>query len=120
MRVRSPPPDIGFKLSIPLPQTLGVVTDCWQTAESKLQEKIRADLPDADEEFITRLFHGSFKEQLRQASEKKLIEAAFLNDLRATLGYLPVDPAALQAIASGLLLMQHFTIEEPRGEPEGT
>lgn len=65
-----------------IPHTLGVITSCWDKAETELRKSVKKKYHDPDEEFITRLFCGEFSYALRKASERGLIKEAFLEDLR--------------------------------------
>ena len=66
-----------------IPNTLEMVIDCWRIAEGSLQEDVSMAYPDAEEEFLTRMFHGKFAAVLKLASGCCFIEAAFLRDLKA-------------------------------------
>jgi hypothetical protein len=66
-------------------QTLQVVCDAVATAEITAKDYIKEYHHDADEEFITDLLHDHIKRELQKASDTKLIQDAFLNDLKSAL-----------------------------------
>jgi hypothetical protein len=65
-----------------IPNTLAVVSDAIQKAEGGLKKHIKAYYHNANEEFITGLFYGQIKYQLRKASMSNKIGEAFIEDLR--------------------------------------
>ena len=64
-----------------IPRTLKVICDCWGQAEIDVSSAVSDEFKGANETFITRLQHGWFKTNLTNASQRKLIERAFLDDL---------------------------------------
>lgn len=90
-----------FSGPLPIPSTLEVVTEAWRMAEKVLRASVFEKHWDANEEFITKLFHGEFRYVLEQASAKGAVAAAFLEDLRRELE--EVEDHSLQRIASGLI-----------------
>lgn len=64
-----------------IPRTLQVVSSCWTTAEQLLQEDIRDNIAEGNEEFITTAFHGKLAQCLREASEEGRVETGFRADL---------------------------------------
>jgi hypothetical protein len=70
---------------INIEETLNAVCGAMSGAEDVLREQIKLYYQDANEEFITFAFYGHIKQKLREASRNKLIERAFLNDLKAAL-----------------------------------
>ena len=87
---------------IRITNTLRVVSECWVTAEENLQADIKNNYPEADEEFITKLFHGKFNETLKLASESHSIAQAFLIDLNIAFPLLQGAPE-LRKVAQGLV-----------------
>ena len=83
-----------------IPETINILAQCWLTAEENLRKDINTSYPDADEEFITRMFHGKYSAILRVVSDLALIENAFLNDLRNAFQNLDGE---LNQIANGLI-----------------
>lgn len=83
-----------------IPNTLDVLIDGWTLAEENLRYDISACYPDADEEFITQMFHGKYGAILSYASECKHIENAFLRDIQRAFPELDQE---LRQIASGLI-----------------
>jgi len=67
---------------MPIPRTTSLITSYWTKAEISVRESIRQKHHDADEEFITKLFHGEFREVLEAGAKDKTVERAFLEDLR--------------------------------------
>jgi hypothetical protein len=83
-----------------IPNTTNLLIQAWRAAEESLLHDISLFHPDADEEFITQLFHGKYGAILSFASQQKYIENAFLADLRSAF---PTLGAPLNKIASGLV-----------------
>jgi hypothetical protein len=77
-----------------------VIIQAWRAAEQSLIRDIQYCYPDADEEFITRTFHGKYAATLNYASQLKQIEKAFLYDLQKAF---PGLDSPLKKIASGLI-----------------
>ena len=71
---------------IPLTKTLTAVADSCEAAERALRAEIQNKHEAADEELITRLFHGELKYALRKASEDHLISRAFERDVATAIG----------------------------------
>jgi hypothetical protein len=69
-----------------IPNTLVIVSDAIQKAERGLKKHVKAYYHNANEEFITGLFYGQIKYQLRKASTSKKIGEAFIEDLREAAG----------------------------------
>jgi hypothetical protein len=67
--------------ALPIPSTFNVIAKCWENAELELRSVIEKKYHDLDEECITTLFYGELAFTLREASQKKEIERAFLADL---------------------------------------
>ena len=80
--------------------TLRCLAECWLEAEESLRRDINNLYPLADEEFITKMFHGKYKEILREVSEQGLIKDRFLSDLRVAFPGLGNE---LYRIADGLI-----------------
>lgn len=68
-------------------KTLAIVCAAIGKAEENLREHIRIFYQNAGEEFITNLFYGQINYFLREASNERRIENAFLKDLEDALGY---------------------------------
>ena len=83
-----------------IPRTLMCIIECWKIAEKSLQIDIYNCYPDADEEFITRFFHGKFAAALMVASEAGFIRKAFLMDLNKAF---PYHQNEMKQIADGLI-----------------
>jgi hypothetical protein len=83
-----------------IPNTLKCLAKYWLKAEESLRNDINSIYPEADEEFITRMFHGKYSAILKIISEQKLIENAFLNDLKNTFPELDIE---LNRIANRLI-----------------
>lgn len=66
-------------------ETLKVVCGAVAEAEADLAEQVKLYYHGADEEFITFAFYCHIRHRLRKASRNKLIEGAFLKDLKAAL-----------------------------------
>jgi hypothetical protein len=82
--------------------TLRVVAECWVRAEASLLTEIKAVSPDANEEFITKSFHGKFAKALVEASTERCVEEAFLLDLQTAFPDLCFGPE-LRGLAHGLI-----------------
>lgn len=67
--------------TIDIPNTLSLLTQCWNAAEAELQECIFKFSPKLNEENITSRFHCKLAKQFTQANEKRHFESAFLQDL---------------------------------------
>jgi hypothetical protein len=67
---------------INIDETLKAVCGAIAHAETFLKEQIKLYYHDANEEFITFAFYSHIKHRLREASRNKLIEKAFLRDLK--------------------------------------
>src|ERR1041384_6049044 len=65
-----------------IPSTLKVIIKCWEDAETELLKVIEKKYRDVDEEIVTVLFYGELSYLLREASQRKAFERAFLDDLR--------------------------------------
>jgi hypothetical protein len=74
---------------IPIDETLNVVCCAINNAESTLKEHVKLYYHNVNEEFITTAFYGHIKHRLCEASQNKLIEHAFLKDLKTALHSLP-------------------------------
>jgi hypothetical protein len=70
---------------INIDETLKAVCGAIGHAETSLREQIKLYYHDANEEFITFAFYSHIKDKLREASQSKRIEKAFLSDLKTTL-----------------------------------
>lgn len=70
---------------INISETLAAVCSAIADAEATFREQIKLYYHDANEEFITFAFYCHIKHKLQEASEDKLIEKAFLRDLKAAL-----------------------------------
>jgi len=70
---------------INIDETLNVVCGAISGAEHDLREQIKIYYQEANEEFITFAFYGHIRHKLREASQNKIIEKAFLKDLKAAL-----------------------------------
>lgn len=66
-------------------ETLKAVCSAISEAENAVKEQIKLYYQDANEEFITFALYGHIKNRLQEASQNKLIEKAFLKDLKAAL-----------------------------------
>jgi hypothetical protein len=93
--------DFHSVTAMTIDNTLEVISESWAKAHNEMREFISEYTPSADEEFITRLFHAMFSKALRSASESKLIEMAFLEDLRSS--FWAIDSYYLSRIAQGLI-----------------
>ncbi len=67
---------------IQINQTLKEVCRAIDKAETTMRDHVRIYYHNAKEEFITGLFYGHINYSLREASENRCIERAFLQDLR--------------------------------------
>ena len=67
---------------LPMPATLGVVADCWKSAESLLRKLVRKKYYDLNEECITTLFQREIRVLLLSEVVKDEIRDAFQADLR--------------------------------------
>jgi hypothetical protein len=65
-----------------MPNTIRVIRECWNVAETELRSIIEKKYHDLDEECITKLFYSEFCFLLRDASQNKKVERAFLADLQ--------------------------------------
>lgn len=83
-----------------IPNTLDVLIERWLLAEQTLRNDIERYHPDAGEEYITESFHGIYGRMLSDASESKLIENAFLKDLKKAF---PLLTSYLPKISRGLI-----------------
>lgn len=90
----------GYEKILDIPNTLDLIIDCWKIAEESLRTDILNCYPDADEEFMTQLFHGKLAAVLMLASKFKFIENAFLADLQMAF---PDLYSELGQIADGLI-----------------
>lgn len=70
---------------INIDETLNAVCGAISEAEHDLREQIKLYYQEANEEFITFAFYGHIRHKLREASQNKIIEKAFLKDLKAAL-----------------------------------
>ena len=88
-------------------KTLAIVCDAIGKAEENLKEHIRLFYQNAGEEFITNLFCGQINYFLREASNERRIENAFLKDLENAIGYRYLSDYALsrslKSTAAGLV-----------------
>ncbi|HEY0319474.1 MAG TPA: hypothetical protein VGC66_00735 [Pyrinomonadaceae bacterium] len=66
-------------------ETLNAVCGAISGAENELREQIKLYYNDANEEFITFAFYSHIKHKLSEATQNKLIEKAFLKDLKVAL-----------------------------------
>jgi hypothetical protein len=62
-----------------------LISDCWSRAEVETAKTIVKKHPSPSEEEITFLFSGEFRIAVEAASEKGMIEHAFLEDLHASI-----------------------------------
>lgn len=83
---------------LPIPFTVRLFAECWQTAEHELRASIAIKHHDLDEEFITRLFFDELAYRLRQATDKGKFRESFLSDLQQAFSELN-NPAQLAEIA---------------------
>lgn len=90
----------NFGKLLEIQNTLDVLIERWLAAEEYLRTDIETYHPDVDEEFITTTFHGIYGRMLLEASESKLIEYAFLKDLKRAF---PLITTQLPKIARGLI-----------------
>jgi len=90
----------NFNSPLKIHNTLNVLINSWLIAEKNLRRDIETHHPDSDEEFITSLFHGLYGRMLSEASEAKLIENAFLKDLKKAF---PLISTLLPQIARDLI-----------------
>jgi hypothetical protein len=90
----------NFGRLLEIGNTLDVLIESWLVAEENLREDIQRYHPDVDEEYITKSFHGEYGRLLSEASEAKLIEYAFLKDLKKAF---PLITMHLPQIARGLI-----------------
>ena len=68
---------------MPIPGTTSLITSYWTKGTGNMvRESFRQKHHDADEEFITKLFHGEFREVLEAGAKDKTVKRAFLEDLR--------------------------------------
>lgn len=82
--------------------TLSVISKCWQIAEEQIQAGVSGTYPAKNEEFITEYFHGEFSKVLMEASDRKIIGRAFLDDIKQSFADIIVDPT-LDKIANGIV-----------------
>src|ERR1700712_4167164 len=68
---------------LPLPQTVNLIASCWTEAEASARRQVLLKYPDADEEFITRLFFGELRFVLAKANRVQKVQKAFVYDLCA-------------------------------------
>ena len=99
---------------MPIKHTLEVICSCWNEAETLLQQNIKDLYPNSSEPFITDLFHGLLKKTLHSASQKKLIENAFIQDLNEKFPL--IDYSASRQCANGLIaeLKKHSQTTEAK------
>lgn len=88
---------------LPIKYTLDVICSCWKNAELSLQYNIKNFHPGAGEVFITELFHGCLKKSLDSANKNKLIENAFIHDLKSAFPYIDRKKNNTQQCANGLI-----------------
>ena len=67
---------------MPIPNITALIARCWMKAEKLVREGIEQRFHDADEDFITNLFHGEFRGVLEADAKNEAVERAFLEDLR--------------------------------------
>ena len=70
---------------INIDETLKAVCKAVADAEAAVREQVKLYYHGADEEFITFALYGHINHKLQEASHNKLIEAAFLKDLKVAL-----------------------------------
>lgn len=88
---------------LPIKNTLKVISNCWNDAENLLKTEILERHSGAGEVFITELFHGLLKDCLDSASKKKIIENAFIQDLKEIFPYIDYKKNVTQQCANGLI-----------------
>lgn len=65
-----------------------MIADCWTKAEANLTHEIASNYPKPHEELITDLLAGELRKVIGAASRNRRVEAAFLDDLKATFDHL--------------------------------
>lgn len=93
--------------TLPLEHTLEVIAASCEAAERAVRRQIKRKYDSADEEFITRLFHGELRFALRTATEKRAISDAFHADLTAALSGL-FDLHTLQNLSADVFAESRF------------
>ena len=89
-----------------IPALAKLVAECWNRAEQALQDQIKQELPDINEETITVLLSGKLNAEFNKASENGAVRVAFLHDLRVFLSDIP-NPD-LYEISRGIIATVHF------------
>jgi hypothetical protein len=93
--------------SLPLENTLEVIAASCEAAEKAVRQLIERKYDSADEEFITRLFHGELRFALKIATEQRAISDAFHADLTAALSS-AFDSDTLQNLAADIFAESRF------------
>lgn len=89
--------------ALDIPETIGIVSACWEAAEQDIRENLSRHAPGLEETEITSRFHEAFAKGLDEASASRAIENAFLADLRSADQYGDFDEWELRRIARGLV-----------------
>jgi hypothetical protein len=93
--------------TLPLENTLEVIAASCEAAEQAVRQQIERKYDSADEEFITRLFHGELRFALKTATEKRAISDAFHADLTAALSG-AFDSHTLQNLSADIFAESRF------------
>jgi hypothetical protein len=97
--------------SMRIPTLASLISECWNRAELALQDQIKQELPDINEETITVLLSGKLRSEFNRISEKGAVACAFLRDL--CLSFPCIDRADLDSkIARRLIATVHFHQKE--------
>lgn len=97
--------------SMRIPTLSSLISDCWNRAELALQDQIKQELPDINEETITVLLSGKLRSEFKRISEKGAVARAYLHDL--CLAFPGIDRADLESkIARRLIATVHFHQKE--------
>jgi hypothetical protein len=108
------------------PMLAKLIGDCWTTAENAVRKAIHEKHHDVGEEFITTFLRGELRWALKDASDNRRVEKAFLDDLRKafpgyeeerTLTSIPGEP--LSTVARGLIATLSFHPKHVEGKTGG-
>jgi hypothetical protein len=93
--------------TLPLVNTLEVIAASCDAAEQAVRQQIERKYDSADEEFITRLFHGELRFALKAATEERAISNAFHADLTSALSG-AFDLYTLQNLSADIFAESRF------------
>ena len=93
--------------TLPLANTLEVIAASCDAAEQAVRQQIERKYDSADEEFITRLFHGELRFALKTATEEQAVSNAFHADLTSALSG-AFDSYTLQNLSADIFAESRF------------